>query len=184
MNKNIITGVISVLCGILVAVPAYAYFNSVAVSATNIFSTGTLKLKLANSDSVFADNVTATFGGAGLAPGVCLPMSSLQFKNTGTVKANHADITATNTDADFASIMRLKTITFDNSPVSLPDSNSNGYPDLKDLATSGIINKPLTDFAVHTLTMEVCMDETAGNAQQGKSNSMDISVTLDQGAHI
>lgn len=184
MNKKILSGVISVMLGMLIAVPAYAYFNSVAVSATNIFSTGTLKLILANGDSSFADNVTATFGGTSLAPGICLPSSTLQFKNAGTVKADHVDITATNTDGDFASIMRLKTITLDNNPVVLTDTNNNGYADLKDLATSGIINKPLADFAIHSLTMEVCMDETAGNEQQGKSNSMDISVTLDQGTHL
>jgi predicted ribosomally synthesized peptide with SipW-like signal peptide len=180
MNKKILTGVISIILGTLVAVPAYAYFNSISVSASNIFSTGTLKLKLANGDSTFTDNVASTFGGT-VAPGTCLPPATLQIKNTGTVPADHIDITATHSDPDVASIMRIKTLTYDNNPVVLSDINNNGIQDLKDFS---ILNKSFTDFNAHTLLMEVCMDESATNAVQGKTDSMDLSITLDQGKHL
>lgn len=167
----------------LITTGTYAYFSNSATSTNNVFASGNLDLKLANGSGAFADTVTASFGGSALSPNSCLAVATLNLKNTGSVAGNHIDITATNTNAAFAAFLHLKTLTLDGSDVTIADSNSNGFKDLQDLAVSGVVNKPFVDFVAHPLTMEVCLDASAGNAQQGQTNTLDFSILLDQGAH-
>lgn len=184
MNKNIMLSMISVFVVLsLVAGGTYAYFSNSAISTINVFASGTLDLKLANGSASFSDNVTASFGGAALSPNSCLPVSVLNIKNTGTVASNHIDITATNTNNAFAAYLRLKSVTLDGADVAIADTNSNGFIDLQDFASGGIINKSLTDFMAHPFSMEVCLDASAGNAQQGQTNTLEMTFFLDQGPH-
>lgn len=161
----------------------YAYFSNSAVSTNNVFASGTLDLKLANGSDTFADTVTSSFGNASLYPNSCLAPTTLNLKNTGTVAGNHLDILATNSNAAFAAFLRLKTLTLDGIDVPLNDSNGNGFKDMQDLAVAGIVNKPLVDFIVHPFSIEVCLDQSAGNPQQGQTNTVEFMILLDQGPH-
>lgn len=184
MNRNIILSVLSIFAMLtLIGSGTYAYFNNSATSTNNVFASGTLDLKLANGSGSFSDSVTASFGGSALSPGVCLPAASVNLKNTGSVAANHLDVTATNSNSAFAAFLKIKTLTLDGTDITIADSNGNGFPDMQDFTASGITNKSFTDFSAHSLSMEVCLDSTAGNAQQGQTNTLDITFFLDQGPH-
>ncbi len=184
MNKNIVLSVLSIFTMLtLVGSGTYAYFSNSATSTNNVFASGTLDLKLANGSGSFSDSVTASFGGPALSPGSCLPVAVVNLKNTGSVAANHIDITATNTSSAFAAFLKIKTLTLDGNDIVIADSNSNGLRDLQDFAAAGIINKAFSDFSVHPFSMEVCLDASAGNAQQGQTNTLDMTFFLDQGPH-
>ncbi len=184
MNKKIAYSLLSMFIAlVLITTGTYAYFSNSGTSTNNVFASGSLDLKLANGAGSFSDTVTASFGGAALSTNVCLPAATLNLKNTGSVAGNHIDIAATNTNSTFAAFLRVKTLTLDGNDIVIADSNSNGFRDLQDVAASGIVNKPVTDFLVHPWTMEVCLDATAGNAQQGQTNTLDFTILLDQGVH-
>ncbi len=185
MKRHIVISILSMFVVLLLVGSAtYAYFSNSATSTNNVFASGTLDLKLANGSSSFADSVTASFGGTALSPNTCLPSATLNLKNAGSVPGNHIDISATNTNNSFAAFLRLKTLTLDGNDITIADSNSNGFRDLQDLAASGIGNKAFTDFLAHPFAIEVCLDASAGNAQQGQTDTLDFTVFLDQGTHI
>jgi predicted ribosomally synthesized peptide with SipW-like signal peptide len=187
MNVKIALSGLSILTALsLVGAGTFAYFSDVGTSTANAFSSGTLNMVLSDSEETDQENVIASFGGTNLTPGICLPIATLNIKNaTGSIAANHIDVAATNTDAAFAAFLKLNTITFDGIGVIVPDSNLNGFSDLQDLATNGITNKSLTDINVnHPLVMEVCLDVSATNAQQGLTDTVGLTVTLDQGPHL
>ena len=184
MNRKILLSLMSIVtvCALMVT-GTYAYFSNAATSSNNVFASGTLDLQLANGASTFGDSVSASFGSTTLSPGSCLVAATLNMKNVGSVPANHIDVSATNTNISFASFLKLKTVTLDGNDIPLPDTNSNGYKDLQDLSVSGIVNKPLTDFLVHPLVLEVCLDSSVGNEQQGQSDTLNLTILLDQGPH-
>lgn len=185
MNRKIVISALSALTALgMMGAATFAYFNDTNTSTGNTFSSGTLDLQLANGVSSFTQNVTASFGGTDMSPGVCLAPATLWIKNIGPVIGNHVDFTATNTLTSFAAFLKLNTLTFDGLDVSLADSNGNTIRDLQDLAINGIPNKAVTDLIAHPLIMEVCLDSSAGNPQQGQSNTLDLTVFLDQGSHI
>ncbi len=187
MNVKIALSGLSILTAIsLVGAGTFAYFSDAGTSSNNVFSSGSLNMVLSDSDQTDQESVTASFGGTNLTPGVCLPAATLNIKNaTGSVAANHIDVAASNTDSIFAAFLKINTLTYDGFDVVVTDSNTNGYRDLQDLATNGIVNKSLTNVNVdHPLVMEVCLDLSAGNSQQGQSDTLGLTVTLDQGPHL
>jgi len=72
-----------------------AYFSDPALSTDNEFVSGTLDLRLSDSDETNQDNVTASFGGTNLYPGFQLPQQFITVRNSGTIGANHLDVTVT-----------------------------------------------------------------------------------------
>ena len=184
INTKIALGTLSVFTALtLVGAATYAYFTDSGTSSNNIFTTGNLNLVLANGAGTDEENVTATFGGTNLAPGVCLDPATLNIKNaSGSVAANHINVSAANTNSGLAAYLWLKTLTYDGVDVVIADGNSNGIRDLQDLATSGMSNYALTDVGVaHPLVMEVCLHTSATLDQAGQSNTLDLTVLLDQG---
>lgn len=185
MNKKILVVACAVFfLTLFTAGAVYAYFTGVAVNANNIFSSGTLELKLSKDNSQYTDSVAAAFGGTELVPGACAPLGTLYMKNTGSVNGNHLDIAFVNTEAAFAQFLRIETFKWDNTDLSIADTNNNGFPDLADLAQHGITNKPMTDHEVHAMQIKVCLDASTGNDQQAKTNAVTLNVTLEQGPHM
>lgn len=170
----------------------YAYFSDQGQSLGNSIQTGTLDLRLSDENETDSNSVTTTFGG-NLAPGQCAPAATLHLKNTGTIAANHAQITLTNTvtdvgdnaSQDIQNYLKFQTLTFDGADKkgAISDGNANSFPDLGDWAmmSDGLDNLPLSDLNTdHPLVIQVCLDSSAPNELQGDSVSTDITVTLNQ----
>ncbi|OFV84439.1 MAG: hypothetical protein A2W26_14220 [Acidobacteria bacterium RBG_16_64_8] len=69
-----------------------AYFSDTEASTNNVFSVGTLDLKLTDSNETDQDGVTASFGGTGLKPGSSVGPATVTVKNSGSLTADHVDI--------------------------------------------------------------------------------------------
>jgi predicted ribosomally synthesized peptide with SipW-like signal peptide len=200
MNTRILTSVLTIVA-VVAAVSAmtYAYFSDTGTSNNNVFSAGTLNLALSD-DTVETDqdNVTASFGGENMAPGSCTPEQELRLKNVGTVAADHIQIAVLNNVTDNPPVagqaldrqLILSTFKYDYDGngtnyqnISIPDSNSNGFPDLDDLEANGVDNLPLTNLGTdHPLRLSVCLSALAGNGVQGDSVDSDWTITLNQHA--
>ncbi|HRY82779.1 MAG TPA: TasA family protein [Candidatus Moranbacteria bacterium] len=103
MKKILLSLVVIVAVAAIAGGATYSYFSSSAVSNDNTFGTGTLDLQVADGDESFAKSITASYGGANLAPGDILPEQTIQVNNDGTLNANHLDLTVTLTgDTDLA----------------------------------------------------------------------------------
>lgn len=178
----------------LVGGGAFALFSNSGTSSGNIFATGTLDLKLTDSNETTQDSVTASFGG-NLVPGGCTGNQTLSLRNSGTIAANHAEVklanvvTDTNSDAspDMDAFLRINTLTYDGSDVTsqITNSNGNGFKDLADWAANPSVldNLSLTNLSTdHPLVLDVCLDSSAGNTLQGDSVSSTFTVNLNQDA--
>lgn len=193
MNKKIAISVGSILTSLaLMSGAAFAFFSDTGTSSANVFSTGTLDLKLTDADQTAQDSVTASFGSNSLVPGSCTGNQTLSLKNTGTVAANHAEVrvtnvvTDTNSDAtpDMDAFLRLNVLTYDGGDVTsqISDLNGNGFKDLDDWETgTGLDNLSLTNLNTdHPLVIDVCLNSTAGNTLQGDSVSATFTIDLNQ----
>ena len=178
----------------LVVGATYAFFSDTGTSSGNTFSTGTLDLKLTDLDQSIQDIVTASFGGS-LVPGGCTGNQTLSLRNSGTVAANHAEVTVgnvvtdTNADAtdDIDEFLMIDTLQYDSGNVisQIPDTNGNLFIDLADwAATPGALDDlGLSDLNTdHPLVINVCLHSSAGNTLQGDSNIATFTVTLNQNA--
>lgn len=181
MRRTVAGTIIGMIMLLASAGVLYAYFSAVSTSPNNVFASGKMEMQLSKDNATFANTVSAAFGGTGLIPGSCLNPGTLYIKNTGTIESDDMNVSATNTNPGLASFLRLDSLTYDGNPVSIQDANTNGFMDLADLQTKGIANLPLADHqSTHLLSMKVCLDTTAGNAQQDQTNTMELTVTLDQ----
>lgn len=177
----------------------YAYFTSSATSSSNSFSAGTLTLKLSKDDSTYSDSVTATWGKSNMKPGDSAS-GTLYIKNTGSIAANHIEITTSNSITEASSgpgttdttkmdkVLKITTLTYDgtNLLATLTDANSNGIKDLDDLESTTLDNLSLTDINTsHTLAMTVQLDSSlAENQHQGDSVQTTMTITLKQEAGL
>lgn len=193
MNRKIATSLLSsaVMMALVVGV-TFAYFSDSGTSSTNTFSTGTLDLKLTDGNESIQDSVSASFGGT-LVPGSCTGVQALSLRNSGTVAADHAEVTVSNSvnDAnnnaspDMNSFLRINTMTYDAGDVTgqITDINGNGFKDLADWASdpNDLDNLALTDLGVdHALLLDVCLDSSADNTLQGDSVTSTFTATLNQ----
>jgi spore coat-associated protein N len=193
MNTRVLTSVLTIVA-VVAAVSAmtYAFFSDSGTSNDNIFSAGTLDLKLSDdTPETDQDNVTASFGGSNMAPGGCTTTQQLRAKNTGNVAGNHIEIAATNTITDSAPagspaidrLLVLDLFEYDGSNIPVSDFNSNGLKDLDDLENVGVDNLALTDLNTnHTIDIRVCLHSSADNTHQGDSVDSDWTITLNQDA--
>lgn len=192
MNTKIALSGLSILASLtLMGGATFAFFSNSGTSTGNSFSTGTIDLKLSDSAvngglaETDQDSTTVSFGASGLAPNSCTGNQTLILKNTGSITANHVDITANNSNGTLAPFLRINNLSYGGNPVIVADSNANLFPDLQDLATSGLVNLAgLSAGGSANLVMDVCLDQTAGNTLQGVTNTLDLTILLDQGPHI
>lgn len=173
----------------------YAFFSDTGTSSSNVFATGTIDLKLQDSDqNTDQENVVASFGG-NLAPGSCTGPQTLFLKNTGTIVANHAEVHVSNTvndvnsDAtvDMDSYLRINSLTYDAVDVTAQVTDQGGDNNaFKDLADWAALPNVLDDLALnnlnasHALVLDVCLDNTAPNVLQGDSVTSTFTVELNQ----
>lgn len=194
MNTKIALSGLSILASLaLMGGATFAFFSDSGTSSGNVFSTGTLDLKLTDNNETAQDTVTASFGSGSLVPGSCTGNQTLELKNTGTVAANHAEVRVANsvTDAgsnaspDIDAFLRISVLTYDGGDVTsqIPDTNGNLFKDLADWAATpaALDNLSLTNLNTnHPLVMDVCLDSTAGNTLQGDSNDATFTIDLNQ----
>ena len=161
----------------------------------NQFTTGTLDLRLSDSDEFDQNSVTATWTSATMKPGNTVN-AILTVKNTGTVAADHIEISASNSVTEAASPSGsistipmdsvLEIIVFSYDAVDkrslIPDSNGNGFKDLDDLEATIVDNLALTDLNVaHTIQMTVLFNyDVSTNEHHGDSVATVMTVTLNQ----
>lgn len=193
MNRQIATSIVSIgAMVVMLGAGTYAFFSDSGTSSSNTFSTGAMDLKLTDASESVQDSVTASFGGS-LVPGSCTGNQTLSLRNSGTIAANHAEVTVsnvvtdTNSDAapDMDSFLRIQVLTYDGADVTGQITNSNGnlFKDLNDWAAdpSVLDNLGLTDLSTdHPLVMNICLDSSAGNVIQGDSVVSTFSATLNQ----
>ena len=179
---------------VLVGSATYAYFSDVGTSSDNIFSSGTLDLRLSDdTPETDLDNVSASFGASGLAPNGCTSTAQLRVKNMGSIAGDHIEIaiantvTDTGTDSipDMDAFLRFAIFNYDGSPITVANTNGNAFVDLDDLETNGVDNLSLSNLNTnHTIDLQVCLDASATNAVQGDSVDSDWTVTLNQDASL
>lgn len=184
----------------------FAYFTDTETSTGNIFTAGTLDLKIKDGGLYWSDGIaTAEWALSNMKPGD-EAYGSVDLKNFGSVYANHTEITCDytitdppgpepdteeNTPADkMAGKMVITTMTYSytNEVDCLPritDENGNGVKDLYDLkACGGVDNLPLVQSGTQfgRLDMIVRFDPNAGNDFQGDTLNLTVVFTLNQDA--
>lgn len=199
MNKRILLSSVSIMASTsLLAAATFAFFSDEGTSNDNVFSSGTFDLKLSDdTPETDQDSVSASFGGADLAPGACTATQQLRVKNSGTVAGNHIHLAVANTvtdtgaaaSPDIDSFLRLDTLAYDGTSKlsSIADGNGNGFKDLNDFAGDPLDGAAdglaLTNLGTnHTIDVKVCLDASAGNTLQGDSVDSDWTGTLHQDA--
>ena len=191
MNRSIWLSILSIFAVVaLVGGLTLAYFSDAGTSNNNVFAAGTLDLALSDDPpETDQDNVTASFGGSNLGPGACTGTSQLRVKNLGNINGDHIEIAVINnvTDVgvdsapDMDAFLRLAVFNYDDTPISIPNSNGNGIFDLDDLEINGVDNLALTNTGSnHRIDLKVCLDGSAGNPLQGDSVDSDWTITLNQ----
>jgi spore coat-associated protein N len=87
----------------MVGVGTWAYFSDTEQSTGNVFTAGTLNLKLSDANETDQNGVTASFTSSNFNPGASVGPSTVTLKNTGNVTANHVDIKFTTSVTDYVS---------------------------------------------------------------------------------
>lgn len=194
--------------GILLVGGTYAFFTDQGTSTNNIFSAGTLIMKLSDDNETDQDNVTATWGFVNGVPGT--PFSgTLQIKNIGTVSAGTIDFDFSNTvvenpdesspghvgDKPMDKVLEITQLNWDTNGDNdyldanenlLPyvhDNNNNLYIDLDDLENTVIENAVFDETInkVHKLILQGRLHQTwASNEHQGDTVTTTLMITLDQ----
>ena len=191
MNKKLVLVFISVvIVGSAVVAGTRAYFSEQGEVKSNVFSTGTLALKLGGADEATAVWKIETGKPGDEASG------SVNIKNAGNIVADHIEIVAANTVTESASepgstatvkldtVLEITALTYNGSSVlsQVTDANGNGIKDLDDLEAVTLDNLALTDLNVdHPFAMAVRFEpvQTVGE-HQGDSVTTTLTVTLNQ----
>ena len=169
-----------------------AYFSDQGESSGNTFSAGTLDLKLSDSDESVADDVTATWSGNNMAPGGTPVVGTVQLRNSGSIPADHIEVTASNncSEPDMDSYLEIVSASYDGGGIwgMINDNNGNGYKDLDDLeqpdgSNTGLDNLLLADLGIdHPFSLQVRLHPSTPNNYQGKSCTTTFTFVLNQDA--
>ena len=189
---------------------AFAYFSDTETSSGNIFTAGTLILKLSDKNEGFGDGVTATWTMANMQPGVTsVGPLSVNLQNSGNVAGNHVEISfsheideSTNPvesdsnpnsePGDIARWLQIITMTYDTIDFldGYTDANHNGFFDLEDLTMSPYADEagpldnlptpPPNNGGTTSLTMKLKFNAGATNDIQGDILTTTVTFTLNQ----
>lgn len=189
MNKRILLSSVSIFASLALAAGAtFAFFSDEGTSTGNVFSVGSLILKLSDNNETAQDTISASFGGTGLVPGGTAS-GQFEMQNTGTVAANHVEIAVANTNSDTTNpldkVLEITSLTYGGVSVlgQITNANGNGYVDLGDFVADPLDDLALTDLNTnHMLAMTVTLRSEAGNEYQGGSVTSVFTVTLNQDA--
>ena len=194
--------------GILLVGGTYAYFTDQGASNNNVFSAGTLTMKLSDANETDVDNVTATWGLTNAVPGTTFT-GTLSVKNNGTVNAGSIDFDFTNVvveNPDLTSPGNVGTTPMDkvieitqlgwdlngdgdaldtneNLLTTVSNLNGNVWKDLDDVENTDLTNRSYDESTneVHTLIMQGQLHNTGTtNEHQGDTVTTTLAITLDQ----
>ncbi len=191
MKKKILLGLAGILVvGSMVAVGTRAYFSQQGEVKSNVFSTGTLSLKL-NS----AKTATAVWKIKTGKPGDEVT-GTVNIRNDGSIAANHIEIQTSNAITEATSgpgtkakipldtVLEITTLTYDGDNIlsQVTDANGNDIKDLDDLGAVKLDNLALMDKGVdHPLVMTIKFNPTKTVSEhQGDSATTTLTVTLNQ----
>ena len=122
--KKILMGLIAIFFIFsLVGTGIWAYFSDIEESTGNIFTAGTLDLKIRQGMpwGAWADGVTATWIISNMKPGNSTPMRWIEFRNDGPISADHLEISCDYLGADeMAKMMIITQMRYDDAtpPIS------------------------------------------------------------------
>jgi len=133
--KKILIGMIAiVLVTALLGAGVWAYFQDTETSIGNIFQAGTLDLKIRQGIpwGSWGDGVTATWTMLNMKPGQASEMSWIEFRNDGSITANHLEIACDYLGSDeMAKMMIITHLRYDDAtpPISwmVDLLNDDGY---------------------------------------------------------
>jgi spore coat-associated protein N len=176
----------------------YAYFSDTETSTGNIFTAGTLDLKVSHSSGgPWTDGVSGTWTLSNMKPGDETPLARVFFKNFGS-------ITHPNTDEhpdEMAKYMTITYILYKNDEVNINclTGEDDGYPPnenwkvsdtdldgritLYDLKQDPLVKLPSPDTVTNEYTqldMTIKFDENAGSDFQGDIFNLTMIFTLNQ----
>ena len=205
--KKIVLGLMVIVLTVgLVGAGAMAYFQDTETSTGNTYTAGTLDLKIRDVGVNWTDGIaTAEWSLSNMKPGDTA-YGSIDFKNFGSIYADHMEITCDytitdppgpesdaeeNTPADKMAgeiIISEMVYSYNATEVDclplLNDANGNGVKDLYDLKAAAVDNLPLwqtgTQFA--NLSMTLQLNPGAGNDFQGDTLNLTVIFTLNQDA--
>jgi len=205
MNKKLILGFFGVVVGgSVVAVGTRAYFSQQGNVLSNTFSTGSLVLKLSDSDESNSDETTATWNIAAGGPGDEVS-GTVNIKNAGNIVADHIEVDTVNTVIESATapgsvkttlldtVLEITALTYDFGDEGvkdllflgyIDDENGNTIIDLDDLEATPLDGLLLQDRNIeHAFTMTIRFNPslTVGE-HQGDSATTALTVTLNQDA--
>lgn len=168
----------------------FAYFTDSGESTSNLFTSGTLDVKLDGQD-----DVNAIVSAGNFAPGDTVS-GTLAITNGGSISSYdddghtvNLDIAAslTQTDADgastdMASYLKLAKLSYgqEDQLANVTDANGNGYKDLGDLAGASLTGLDDPGSAGQNFDLTVEFHPDAGNDLQGDQVDVNFTFTLAQ----
>ena len=199
MNKRILLSSLSIVASLALATGAtFAFFSDSGTSSNNSFAAGSFDLLLSEAGGeTDQDNVTQTWVGTNMVPGVTTVDATLKLKNGGTVPGDNVhvalvnDLTGSPAPDQIDDYLEIVTLEYDSVNI-LPlvtESGNNAFMDLADWAAlagthsiPGSIQLDLSDTSVdHNLHMVVRLHSSAPNGVEGESMTSIFTATLHQG---
>jgi len=212
--KKILIGLIAIfLIVALVGTGVWAYFSDTETSTGNVFQPGSLDLKIRQGKpwQSWGDGVSATWTMLNMKPGQATPMRWIDFRNDGSITADHLEITCDYLGTDeMAKMMLITHMRYEDAtpPISwmvdlltedgydpgygfspgetgpkVEDVDGDGKITLYDLKYSGVDDLwPPNGDETTQLEMKIRFDPSAGNEFQGQTLNVTVIFTLNQDA--
>lgn len=168
----------------------FAYFSDTGESVDNIFTSGTLDLKLDGQNDVGAVITHDNFAPGDIVNG------SLVITNEGTISSYDDDdhtvvldmnatldaISSEEGATDMPTYLEVTNLTYDGDDLlpQIPDDSGNGYVDLQDLADNPLAGLDDPGQAGKVLDIEIAFHTSGGNDLQGDSVDATFAFTLQQ----
>ena len=199
LTAIVLIGIVALLAGAGI----YAYFSSTRTSTDNMFTAGTLDLKVSRSSlGPWTDGVTGTWTLSNMKPGDETPTGSVFFKNFGSVASSTMEITCsytvteemprTESDTDphtdehpdeMAKYMIITTMIYRNDRVNI--NCSTGYDSYsKQTKDDWKINDANGDgkISLYELKLDPLINLPSPDTQPNKITQLDMSIKFDENA--
>lgn len=157
--KSVLTAILTIaLVSVLVGAGTFAYFTDTEMSSGNMFTAGTLDLKVSDDDEGFGEGVSTTWIMNDMEPGVTGFTNFVTLVNSGNVAGNHVEISfshsleengylesdtnSSSAPGDMAKWIEITSCSYDGvilalgNTGTLSDANANGWIDLQDVTMS------------------------------------------------
>lgn len=203
IDRRILTAVFVVgLVATIAGAGLYAYFSDTETSTGNIFTAGTMDLKLSHSGTdSWNDGVTATWTLSDMKPGDETPLASVFFKNFGSVASSTMEITCDysvdeeanpvesdtdlNTDEhpdEMAKYMVITWMKYRNNEVDINclTGENDGYPSNEDWKISDVDGDGR--ITLYDLKMDPLVNLPSPDTQTNGITQLDMRIRFDEAA--